>query len=78
MVGSHLVDYILEKTDWNIYGLLRWSSKLDNIEHHLQAINKKRLFLVYGDLTDHISIRNALEKVFQIMFSILQQKLFQK
>ena len=45
MVGSHLVDYILEKTDWNIYGLLRWSSKLDNIEHHLQAINKKkRLF----------------------------------
>ena len=63
MVGSHLVDYILEKTDWNIYGLLRWSSKLDNIEHHLQAINKKkRLFLVYGDLTDHISIRNALEK----------------
>ena len=61
MVGSHLVDFILEKTDWNIYGLLRWSSKLDNIEHHLDAINKKkRLYLVYGDLTDHVSIRNAL------------------
>ncbi len=61
MVGSHLVDFILEKTDWNIYGLLRWSSKLDNIEHHLEAINKKkRLHLVYGDLTDHVSIRNAL------------------
>ena len=61
MVGSHLVDFILEKTDWNIYGLLRWSNKLDNIEHHLDAINKKkRLYLVYGDLTDHVSIRNAL------------------
>ena len=43
MVGSHLVDYILEKTDWNIYGLLRWSSKPDNGEHHLQAINKKKI-----------------------------------
>ena len=42
MVGSHLVDFILEKTDWNIYGLLRWSSKLDNIEHHLDAIHLKR------------------------------------
>tara|TARA_B100000575_G_scaffold285910_2_gene281872 strand:- start:1511 stop:2527 length:1017 start_codon:yes stop_codon:yes gene_type:complete len=63
MVGSHLVDYILKETNWNVYGLLRWSSKLDNIEHHLDIINKKkRLFLVYGDLTDHISIRSALEK----------------
>ncbi len=61
MVGSHLVDFILKNTDWNIYGLLRWSSKLDNIEHHLDNINKKkRFFLLYGDLNDHISIRNAL------------------
>ena len=42
MVGSHLVDFLLKNTDWNIYGLLRWSSKLDNIEHHLEKINKKR------------------------------------
>ena len=39
MVGSHLVDYILKKTNWNIYGLIRFSSKLDNIEHHLDKIN---------------------------------------
>lgn len=61
MVGSHLVDFILEKTDWNIYGLLRWSSKLDNIEHNLNLVNKnKRFFLLYGDLNDHISIRSAI------------------
>ena len=61
MVGSHLVDYLLKNTNWNIYGLLRWSSKLDNIEHHLDLVNKKkRFFLLYGDLTDHISIRKAL------------------
>ena len=63
MVGSHLVDFLLKNTDWNIYGLLRWSSKLDNIEHHLEKINKKkRLFLLYGDLTDHISIRSAINE----------------
>ena len=62
MVGSHLVDYLLKNTDWEVYGLLRWSSKLDNIEHHLDNINKKkRLYLLYGDLTDHISIRKALK-----------------
>ena len=42
MVGSHLVDFILKETNWNIYGLLRWSSKLDNIEHIIEDINKKK------------------------------------
>ena len=61
MVGSHLVDFLIKKTNWNIYGLLRWSSKLDNIEHNLDLVNKKkRFFLLYGDLNDHISIRNAI------------------
>lgn len=61
MVGSHLLDFLIQNTNWNIYGLLRWSSKLDNINHHLDSINKKkRIFLIYGDLTDHISIRKAI------------------
>ena len=25
MVGSHLADYLLENTDWDIFGLLRWN-----------------------------------------------------
>ena len=31
MVGSHLADYLLENTDWEIHGLVRWRSPLDNI-----------------------------------------------
>jgi len=62
MVGSHLLDFLLKKTNWNIYGLIRFSSKLDNIEHHLDRVNKgKRVFLEYGDLTDQVSIRKVID-----------------
>jgi nucleoside-diphosphate-sugar epimerase len=33
MVGSHLTDFLLENTDWKIYGLARWNEPLENIEH---------------------------------------------
>ena len=39
MVGSHLADYLLDNTDWEIYGLCRWRSSLDNINHLLPKIN---------------------------------------
>jgi GDP-mannose 4,6-dehydratase len=62
MVGSHLADYLLEQTDWEIYGLCRWRSPLDNIEHLLQRINRKdRVHLVYGDLRDYLSIHEAVK-----------------
>ena len=61
MVGSHLLDFLIKNTNWNIHGLVRWSSKLDNIDHHLSEINKKkRIFLQYGDLTDQVSIRKVI------------------
>jgi GDPmannose 4,6-dehydratase len=64
MVGSHLADYLLEKTDWELYGLIRWRSPLDNISHHLPRVNKKdRLHLVYGDLRDSDSINEAVREV---------------
>jgi GDP-D-mannose dehydratase len=60
-VGSHLADYLLEHTQWEIYGLIRWRSPLDNITHLLPRINKKdRIHLVYGDLRDSDSINNAI------------------
>ncbi|MGD0657406.1 MAG: GDP-mannose 4,6-dehydratase, partial [Syntrophorhabdales bacterium] len=31
MVGSHLADYLLEQTDWDIVGMCRWRSPLDNV-----------------------------------------------
>ena len=61
MVGSHLTDYLLENTDWDITGLVRWRSPLDNLEHLVGRLNKgDRLSLVYGDLRDTISMDNAV------------------
>lgn len=63
MVGSHLTDYLLEHTDWEIYGLCRWRSPLDNISHLLPRINaNERVHLVYGDLRDYLSIHEAVRK----------------
>lgn len=64
MVGSHLADYLIQETDWEIYGMYRWRSPLDNIRHLINDINSKnRIHLVYGDLRDAISIDNAVKEV---------------
>jgi GDP-mannose 4,6-dehydratase len=61
MVGSHMVDYLLKNTDWQIYGLLRWNEDLFNIQHLIEKINKKeRIHLVYGDLNDLPSLNRAI------------------
>ena len=61
MVGSHLADYLLANTDWILFGMCRWRSPLDNVEHLLAEVNKKeRLFFIYGDLCDYISLQNAV------------------
>jgi GDPmannose 4,6-dehydratase len=61
MVGSHLADFLLAKTDWEIAGLCRWRSPLDNLAHLLPQINRKeRISLVYGDLRDSDSINEAV------------------
>src|ERR1700733_8680265 len=63
MVGSHLADYLLANTDWDIYGLIRWRSPLDNIAHLVAGINaKKRVHLLYGDLRDSDSINEAIRE----------------
>lgn len=61
MVGSHLVDFLIENTDWNIYGFARWIDSMDNLEHLSDRINKKDRFqLIYGDLNDLSSLSNAV------------------
>ena len=63
MVGSHLADFLLANTDWDIYGLCRWRSPLDNVEHLLPRANKKeRITFIYGDLSDFISLQKAVEE----------------
>ncbi len=64
MVGSHLADFLIKETDWEIYGMCRWRSPLDNISHLIDDINaKKRVHLVYGDLRDTMSIDTVVSSV---------------
>ncbi len=63
MVGSHLADYLLENTDWDIHGMCRWRSPLDNVEHLLDRANKgDRLTFLYADLNDFGSLFHCVEE----------------
>ena len=62
MVGSHLADFLLDYTDWDLVGLTRWRSPMDNIEHLFPRINRgDRVVLVQGDLNDTFSIQRAVD-----------------
>ena len=62
MVGSHLADFLLDNTDWDIYGLCRWNDNFENLEHLFRRINSKdRVHLLYGDLNDLPSLLTAVE-----------------
>lgn len=64
MVGSHLADFLLENTDWHIYGVCRWRSPLDNVTHFLNRVNKKdRVFFEYADLNDEMSLIAVVNKI---------------
>ena len=64
MVGSHLADFLLANTDWEIHGMQRWRSPLDNISHLMDRINKKdRVYVHYGDLQDQSSLLHVLREV---------------
>ena len=63
MVGSHLADYLLENTDWEVYGLVRWNDKMDNIEHLMPLINnKERVHLLNADINDLASLLTCFEE----------------
>jgi len=63
MVGSHLADFLINNTDWKIFGLARWNDSFENIEHLSDEINKKeRIEIIYGDLNDLSSLLVAVEK----------------
>lgn len=62
MVGSHMADFLLEHTDWEILGHCRWRSPLENIRHLIPRINNEdRISLLYADLRDSISMNQLIE-----------------
>jgi GDP-4-dehydro-6-deoxy-D-mannose reductase len=57
--GSHLAEYILNnKPGVKVYGLVRWRSRLENIQHIINKIN-----LIEADLKDAYSVKKALIKI---------------
>lgn len=61
-VGSQLADYILEKTNDNVIGMMRWQESMDNIYHLTDRINKKdRITIKYADLNDFTSLYNLID-----------------
>jgi GDP-mannose 4,6-dehydratase len=64
MVGSHMLDYYFKNTNFEIHGLIRWRSTLDNIQSHIKNINKKfRIFLHYADLKDNKSLNDVIKTI---------------
>jgi GDP-4-dehydro-6-deoxy-D-mannose reductase len=56
--GSHLVDYMLERGDCEIYGIHRWRSRTENIEHFVGKVT-----LMECDIRDASSVRDTLERI---------------
>lgn len=56
--GSHLMDYLLENTDYEVYGIKRVNSNLRNVHHALE-----RITLLDADLLDETSLIGVLGKV---------------
>ncbi|HXZ67884.1 MAG TPA: GDP-mannose 4,6-dehydratase [Alphaproteobacteria bacterium] len=63
MVGSHLAEFLLAETDWEICGMCRWRSPLDNLSNLTERINaQERVHLLYGDLRDTLSVMDVVSK----------------
>lgn len=56
--GSHLADYCLERGDVDVYGIIRWRSRTENIEHLDGKIK-----LLECDLRDATSTRHMIEEI---------------
>jgi GDP-4-dehydro-6-deoxy-D-mannose reductase len=63
-VGSQLADYVLENTDVDVVGMMRWQEPMDNLYHLTKRINNKdRISLYYADLNDYAVISRMLRDV---------------
>lgn len=78
-VGSQLADYILEKTDFDVVGMMRWQEPMDNLYHLTTRINNKdRISLYYADLNDYAAISRMLRDVMPQYISHLAAQSYPK
>jgi GDP-4-dehydro-6-deoxy-D-mannose reductase len=58
-VGSHLADYVLaHHQDVEVYGLVRWRSRMENISHIMDRIELRE-----ADLKDMVSLEKCLAEI---------------
>lgn len=63
-VGSQLADYVLQNTDLEVVGMMRWQEPMDNLYHLTEKINNKdKIRLYYADLNDYSSISRMIRDV---------------
>ncbi|MBT5494587.1 MAG: GDP-mannose 4,6-dehydratase [Alphaproteobacteria bacterium] len=63
MVGSHLAEYLIEHTNWEVDGMCRWRSPLNNLETLVPRINAgDRVRLLYGDIRDTLAVQDVVRK----------------
>lgn len=61
-VGSQMADFLLENTDYEVIGMMRWQESMDNVYHLSDRINKNdRISVFYADLNDYSSIQKLFE-----------------
>ncbi len=56
-VGSHMLDYLLSKKNYKIYGLIKINAQKRNIKHLLNKVD-----FLEGDITDRVSIDTIIKK----------------
>ncbi len=60
-VGSQMADFLLENTNFEIIGMMRWQEPIDNLYHLTNMINRKeRLMIQYADLQDYASMAKSI------------------
>jgi GDPmannose 4,6-dehydratase len=63
-VGSQLADFVLERTSYEVVGMMRWQEPMDNLYHLTDRINRKdRISLLYADLNDYSALARMLKAV---------------
>ena len=57
-VGSHMLDYLLSKKKYKIYGLIKINAQKRNIKHLLNKVD-----FIEGDVTDRVSNDVIIKKL---------------
>lgn len=78
-VGSQLADYVLENTDYEVVGMMRWQEPMDNLYHLTQRINRKdRMSIYYADLNDYAALARMIKVVKPDLISHLAAQSYPK